>query len=139
MAANDYYKVLGVKEDASADEIKKAYRKLALKYHPDKNAGNKKAEDEFKKVSEAYYTLGDEKRRKEYDTLRRTGGFSGNFSSNQGFDPSDFMSHFSSGRGFSSSSPFGDIFEDLFAGMGSGRGGRSGGHTYYYSTGGHRP
>lgn len=135
MATNDYYAVLGVKESAGADEIKKAYRKLALKYHPDKNAGDKKSEEQFKKLSEAYYTLGDEKRRKEYDMVRKGGAYSGNFSSSQGFDPSDFMKHFSSGRGFSSSSPFGDIFADLFSGMG-GQGSQRGGQSYYYSSGG---
>lgn len=136
MATNDYYAVLGVKEGASAEEIKKAYRKLAIKFHPDKNQGDKKSEEQFKKISEAYYTLGDEKRRKEYDMLRKGGAFTGDFASNQGFDFSDFMKHFSTGRGFSSSSPFGDVFSDLFSGMnGGGRGGR-GGYTYYYSGGG---
>ena len=71
MSEKDYYSILGVKEDASEAEIKSAYRKLALKYHPDKNPGDKKAEETFKKISEAYYTLGDPKRRKEYDNLRR--------------------------------------------------------------------
>jgi len=134
MARDDYYSVLGVKEDASDAEIKKVYRKLALKYHPDKNPGDKKAEEKFKKISEAYYALGDAKRRKEYDNLRRTGAFTGDFSSAQGFDPSEFYQHFSGGqRGFSSGSVFGDIFGDLFSEMGgSGRGKR--GYTYY-STG----
>jgi len=136
MADKDYYEILGVKEDASAAEIKKAYRKLALKYHPDKNPGDKKAEEEFKKISEAYYALGDEKRRKEYDNLRRMGAYTGNFSSAQGFDFSDFFSHFSGGRqrGFSSGSAFGDLFGDIFSGMGSNGG--QGGYTYYYTTGG---
>ena len=57
MAKEDYYSILGVKEDASAAEIKKAYRKLAVKFHPDKNPGDKKAEERFKKISEAYYAL----------------------------------------------------------------------------------
>ena len=133
MADKDYYKVLGVSEEASQSEIKKAYRKLALKYHPDKNQGDKKAEDKFKEISEAYYALGDEKRRKEYDNLRRMGAYTGNFSSNQGFDFSDFSSHVRGGEGgFSSGSVFGDIFGDLFSGA---RGGGSS-QTYYYSTGG---
>ncbi|MBD3426468.1 MAG: DnaJ domain-containing protein [Candidatus Omnitrophica bacterium] len=134
MANEDYYSVLGVKEDASQDKIKKAYRKLALKYHPDKNPGDKKAEEKFKKISEAYYTLGDEKRRKEYDNLRKMGGFTGDFSSSQGFDPSEFFRQFSRGGSFSSSSGFGDIFGDIFSEAAGPRGGRT--RTYYYSTGG---
>ncbi len=134
MADKDYYKVLGVKEDAGAGEIKKAYRKLALKYHPDKNPGDKKAEERFKKISEAYYALGDDKRRKEYDNLRRMGAYTGDFSSAQGFDFSDFFSHFSGGgRGFSSGSEYGDIFGDIFSGRGGGP--RKGGYTFYYSNG----
>lgn len=135
MPEKDYYSVLGVGEDASQDEIKKAYRKLAVKYHPDKNPGDRKAEERFKEISGAYYTLGDEKRRKEYDNLKRMGGFTGNFSSDQGFDFSDFMNQFGGGGGggFSSGSPFEDLFGDVFSGGGR-RG--SGGHTYYYSTGG---
>ena len=63
----DYYKILGVNKDASQDDIKKAYRKLAIKYHPDKNPGDKKAEEKFKEAAEAYEVLGDEKKRAEYD------------------------------------------------------------------------
>ncbi len=66
----DYYKVLGVKKDATADEIKKAYRPLARTHHPDKNPGNKAAEDKFKEISEAYDVLSDAKKRKEYDEAR---------------------------------------------------------------------
>ncbi len=131
MARDDYYSILGVKEDASEAEIKKAYRKLALKYHPDKNPGDKKAEEEFKKISEAYYALGDAKRRKEYDNLRRMGAYTGDFSSAQGFDFSDFLNQFSGG--FSSGSVFDDLFGDVLSGAG-GRGGK-GGYTYYYTTG----
>lgn len=67
----DYYEILGVAEDASAKEIKKAYRTLAQKYHPDRNAGDTEAEERFKKVQEAYDTLGDETKRKAYDRARR--------------------------------------------------------------------
>jgi DnaJ-class molecular chaperone len=131
MAKKDYYDILGVKENAGPNEIKKAYRKLALKYHPDKNPGNKEAEERFKEVSEAYYALGDEKRRKEYDNLRKMGAYTGDFSSAQGFDFSEFLRQFSGG--FSSGSSFGDIFGDVFSGQGPSRG-RT--RTFYYSTGG---
>ena len=133
MAKQDYYQVLGVKEDAGQAEIKKAYRKLALKYHPDKNPGDKKAEENFKQVSEAYYTLGDEKRRKEYDNLRKMGAYTGDFSSDQGFDFSEFLRQFSAGggRGASTSSIFDGIFGDIFGG--DQRGGK---YTFYYSDGG---
>ncbi|MBU1894245.1 MAG: DnaJ domain-containing protein, partial [Candidatus Omnitrophica bacterium] len=96
---DDYYSLLGVSKDASEADIKKAYRKLAVKYHPDKNPGDKKAEEKFKKVSEAYYALGNAKRRKEYDLLQSQGAYTGNFSSQQGFDFSDFIRNFSAGGG----------------------------------------
>ena len=67
MSKRDYYEVLGVSRSASGDEIKKAYRKLALKYHPDKNPDNKEAEDKFKEASEAYSALSDASNRKKYD------------------------------------------------------------------------
>ncbi|MFH1395597.1 MAG: DnaJ domain-containing protein [Candidatus Omnitrophota bacterium] len=132
MAKEDYYSLLGVSKDASDAAIKKAYRKLAVKYHPDKNPGDKKAEEKFKKMSEAYYTLGNAKRRKEYDLLQSQGAYTGNFSSQQGFDASDFFRNFSGeGGGFSSNSMFGDVFQDLFS-----RAGRGKSRTYYYSSDG---
>src|SRR6267154_1584035 len=75
MAKEDYYKVLGVKKDAKPDEIKKAYRRLARKYHPDVNPGDKAAEDRFKQMSEAFDVLSDPKKRKVYD---RFGQYSDN-------------------------------------------------------------
>ena len=67
--AEDYYQILGIDKKASADDIKKAYRKLAVKWHPDKNPNNKAAEDKFKKISEAYAVLSDPEKRKNYDTF----------------------------------------------------------------------
>ncbi len=132
MASHDYYSVLGVGDGAAQEDIKKAYRKLALKFHPDKNPGDKKAEEKFKSVSEAYYTLGDPKRRKEYDNLRRLGAKAEDFSSAQGFDFSEFSKHFSRGHsgGFSTGSIFDDIFKDAFA---TGRGGSR--YTRFYTQG----
>ena len=69
----DYYEILGVNRDASADVIKKAYRKLAKKYHPDSNAGNQAAEEKFKEVTEAYDILSDQKKRKLYDQFGHAG------------------------------------------------------------------
>ncbi len=69
MNSEDYYKILGVEKQASGDDIKKAYRKLAVKYHPDKNPGNKEAEEKFKKISEAYAVLSDPEKRKQYDNV----------------------------------------------------------------------
>jgi DnaJ-class molecular chaperone len=71
--AKDYYKILGVAKTASQDDIKKAYRKLALKYHPDRNKDNPGAEDKFKEVGEAYAVLGDAEKRKQYDTFGSAG------------------------------------------------------------------
>ena len=105
-----------------------------MKYHPDKNPGDKKAEEKFKEVSEAYYALGDQKRRKEYDNLKKMGAYTGNFSENQGFDFSDFIKNFSQGASSQGHSPFADIFGDVFSGMSGKRGPGAG--TYYYSTGG---
>ena len=83
----DYYEVLEVSKTATSDEIKKAYRKLAIKYHPDKNPGNKEAEEKFKEATEAYEVLIDEKKRKTYDQFGHAGvdGMGG-----AGFDPSAF-------------------------------------------------
>lgn len=123
----DYYKVLGVSESASADDIKKAYRKLAVQYHPDKNIGKEKAaEAKFKEISEAYYILSDDKKRAQYDQMRKFGGASnfggGNYAGAQGFDYEELLRQFRGGGGRSSRSSsgaysaFGDIFSDLFGG-----------------------
>lgn len=78
--ANDFYERLGVKKDASEAEIKKAYRKLAMQYHPDRNKGDAKAEKKFKEINEAYETLSDSKKRSQYDMFGSAGanpGFGG--------------------------------------------------------------
>lgn len=105
----DYYALLGVKSDASAKEIKQAYRKLAQQYHPDKNAGDPVAESRFKEVNEAYEVLGDEETRKEYDHAREMGYFVGGPGGAQQYvRVEDLM-----GGGGRSGSPF-----DLFGGLG---------------------
>jgi curved DNA-binding protein len=103
--AEDYYKVLGVDKKAGAEDIKKAYRKLALKYHPDRNPGDKKAEESFKKISEAYAVLSDPEKRKQYDTFG-SDTFSQRFSQEdifRGFDLNDILRGF----GFSGMNGFG--------------------------------
>ncbi|WP_027358158.1 DnaJ C-terminal domain-containing protein [Desulforegula conservatrix] len=94
MAAEDYYKELGVAKTATAEEIKKSYRKLAVKYHPDKNKGDKAAEEKFKKISEAYAVLSDPEKRKQYDTYGST-DFHQRYSQEDIFKNFDFSNIFS--------------------------------------------
>ena len=99
MSATDYYKILGVNKNASDGEIKKAYRKLAMKYHPDHTKGDKTAEEMFKKISEAYAVLSDKKKRSQYDTFGST-GFQQRYSQEdifKGFDFSDILREFGIG------------------------------------------
>ena len=93
MAETDYYKVLGVAKTSTAEEIKKAYRKLAMKYHPDKTKGDKVSEEKFKKISEAYAVLSDKEKRQQYDQFGAS-GFKQRFSQEdifRGFDFSDIF------------------------------------------------
>ena len=113
MSKKDYYEVLGVIKSASPEEIKKAYRKLALKYHPDKNKGDKTAENKFKEASEAYHVLSDKERRSNYDQFGHA-AFEGS-GGRGGFSNFDFTNAFSDIFGS-------DIFEDFFDGFGSTRG-----------------
>ncbi|MBO2449187.1 molecular chaperone DnaJ [Actinomadura barringtoniae] len=114
----DYYKVLGVSKTASQDEIKKSYRKLARKYHPDANPNDRDAEDRFKEVSEAYDVLADDKRRKEYDTMRSMpGGFRGQQGGGFGFDLGDLFGQGGTAGGGTAGGAgekIGDIFGGLF-------------------------
>jgi curved DNA-binding protein len=102
MAETDYYKILGVNKTASEEDIKKAYRKLAMKYHPDHAKGDKSSEEKFKKISEAYAVLSDKEKRKQYDTFG-SAGFQQRFSQEDIFRGSDFES----------------ILNELFGGSGS--------------------
>src|SRR3989339_2067098 len=91
--AEDYYKILGIEKNADASEIKKAYRKLAMKYHPDKTKGDKSLEEKFKKISEAYAVLSDPEKRSQYDTYG-SAGFQKRFSQEEifrNFDLSDIL------------------------------------------------
>ena len=124
-----YYETLGVKKDSSTQAIKKAYRKLAMKYHPDQNKGDKAAEEKFKKISEAYAVLSDPEKRKQFDTFGES-GFQQRYSQEdifQGFDLGDILKEFGLGGfstgGFRASSGAGSPFEGFFyqsGGPGSG-------------------
>ncbi|MDO5037995.1 MAG: J domain-containing protein [Tissierellia bacterium] len=117
MEYKDYYKTLGVDKSASQAEIKKAYRKLAKKYHPDLHPDDDKAQEKFKEVNEAYEVLSDEDKRKTYDNFGSTGPFGEGFN----FDPSQYgYTYTSSGN----TGEFSDFF-DMFFGSGTGAGGRA--------------
>ena len=116
-SSKDYYRILGVNEKATTDEIKKSYRTLAKKYHPDTNPNNKSAEEKFKEISEAYYVLSDAKKRFEYDAYKKGGQ---SFQGAQGFDYDEILKMFRGGQGggrvhFRSSSPMRG-FEEIFGG-----------------------
>lgn len=98
----NHYEVLGVNESAAQDDIKSAYRKLAMKYHPDKNPGDKSAEEQFKKVQEAYDTLSEDSKRKNYDFMRKNGY------DPRGFNPRDPFSYYTS----QNNDPFADFFRN---------------------------
>jgi len=119
MSETDYYKILGVNKNASKEDIKKSYRKLAMKYHPDHTKGNKSAEEKFKKISEAYAVLSDKEKRKQYDTFGAA-GFQQRFSQEDIFKGFDFDS----------------ILSELF---GKGRGGSGRGNGMRFSFGGGTP
>jgi molecular chaperone DnaJ len=113
MSKRDYYEILEISKSASADEIKKAYRKKAIQYHPDKNPGDKVSEEKFKEAAEAYEVLSDATKRQRYDQYGHAGlgGSSGGGFSGGGMNMEDIFSH------------FGDIFGGHFSGFGGGFGG----------------
>ena len=119
MAENkrDYYEVLGVNKGASADEIKKAYRKAPMKYHPDRNPGDKEAEEKFKECGEAYEVLSDEDKKARYDQF----GFAG-VDPNYGAGAGGYGGNPFGGGGFGGFGDFGDIFSEFFGGGGASRG-----------------
>ncbi|MGZ3748984.1 MAG: DnaJ domain-containing protein, partial [Pseudobdellovibrionaceae bacterium] len=129
MSKKDYYSLLNVPRSATADEIKKAYRKLAMQYHPDKNPGDKKAEEKFKEFSEAYEVLSDPKKREMYDQFGHAGAQSG-----FGGAGGPFGGGMGGGFGGGASTGqdpfhdiFGDVFSEIFGARGHGPGASTGG------------
>jgi molecular chaperone DnaJ len=122
----DYYRILGVERAATAGEIKKAYRKLARKFHPDLNPGDRSAEAKFKEIQEAYSVLGDPKKKAQYDRFGVAGGpAAGPASSGSGFEGFDFSDY--------GSSTFSDFFDSLFGGGRRAPGARERGEDLHYS------
>lgn len=126
MSKKDYYSLLNVSRSATADEIKKAYRKLAMQYHPDKNPGDKKAEEKFKEFSEAYEVLSDPKKREMYDQFGHAGaqGGFGGFGGAGG--PFGGAGGYGAGAGGPGQDPFQDIFGDVFSEIFGARGAGAG-------------
>ncbi len=131
MEYKDYYKILGVDKSSSQDEIKKAYRKLAKKYHPDLNPNDTKAQEKFKEINEAYEVLGDEDKKKKYDTF----GSGYDFTNGQNFDPSQFgFEDFGNGYRYTyttggNGGGFSDFFNMFFGGQNFGVGDIFGGRS----------
>lgn len=135
MDVKDYYKILGVEKSATGEQIKKAYRKLAVKYHPDKNPHNKAAEEKFKEINEAYEVLSDEDKRKKYDQF----GENYKYYEQHGGRPEDFdWSQYGGGGGAGHTYSYQGNMDDMFGGAGDGNfsdffeqlfGGRFGGAT----------
>src|SRR5678815_5758499 len=128
----DYYETLGVSRSASEDEVKKVYRKLARKYHPDLNPNNKQAEEKFKEVQEAYEVLGDKEKRSRYDQLGPNWKGGSDFTPPSNwqteFDPSEIFGRGNrpgGGFGRQGGGSFSDFFETFFGGMGRGADTRS--------------
>ena len=119
MSKRDYYEVLEVGKDASPEELKKAYRKQAIKFHPDKNPGKKDAEEKFKEAAEAYEVLSDQNKRQRYDQFGHAGGGNGGFSGGS-MNMEDIFSHFGDIFGGGNNDPFSSFF-----GGGGGRRGKS--------------
>jgi len=126
MEYRDYYKVMGVSRSATADEIKKVYRKLAMQFHPDRNPGDKKAEDRFKEINEAYQVLSDTQKRARYDQLGESYTQAQQNGQSDNFD----WSRWTTGQGaqevnlndlFGGEGAFSDFFNSIFGGMGAGQ------------------
>ena len=131
MEFKDYYKILGVSKTATTDEIKKAYRKLAVKYHPDKNQGNKTAEEKFKEANEANDVLSDPEKRKKYDEVGANWkNYQDGPPPQYGFNRGTRQQQYSSGRFDEDGDSFSDFFESIFGNRFNGNRGRSKGDDY---------